>query len=337
MANALYKLKPCCVSSPLSFPTIFNIYNPRPPETLKPLNSKPCNRCPRPLLCLISPLLQRRLDKAVPWAEKYVAQFTSPLLSIVARFVSFVCSSMLAVLITLWLINEQMMKLDFLFLGIHRNLYWYMGVIAMSLGVARSCISHGSHAHEAPRMLKQCASYTTHLPRSWQEAGLASPSVRCSFSELFMYNVGVPWLQRSVFLQEVMGVIVTPFFLLFVLPDKAEDMLVFLRHNTVDKPAVNSIINYADFSSSGFSKHAAREQTANNGVPPAAHRHGAAGAAPSLADAVHAQRMLQREKAQGRFEKSFVGFKANHPTWQPPEEGQAFLCKLMQARFDPRP
>ena len=50
---------------------------------------------------------QRRLNKAAPWAEKYVQQFSSPLLSVYARFAAFLFSSLLAVLIFLWVINEQ--------------------------------------------------------------------------------------------------------------------------------------------------------------------------------------------------------------------------------------
>ena len=50
---------------------------------------------------------QRRLNKAVPWAEKYVQQFASPLLSVYARFAAFLFSSLLAILIALWVINEQ--------------------------------------------------------------------------------------------------------------------------------------------------------------------------------------------------------------------------------------
>lgn len=112
----------------------------------------------------------------------------------------------------------------------------------------------------------------------------------------------------------------------FVLPDKAEDILVFLRHNTVDKPAVNSIISYSDFSSHGFSKHAAQEEpTDNRGAhAPAAHH--------AERDAMYAQRELIKEKTHGKFEKSFVGFKANHPMWEPPEEGQAVSAPSLKCQ-----
>mmetsp|Transcript_70100 Transcript_70100/g.186766 ORF Transcript_70100/g.186766 Transcript_70100/m.186766 type:complete len:601 (+) Transcript_70100:854-2656(+) len=277
---------------------------------------------------------QRRLNKAVPWAEKYVQQFSSPLLSVYARFASFIFSSLLAVLIALWILNEQMMKLDFQFLGINRNLYWYMGMFAMGLGMVRSFIVQQSSTWEAHEPLLSCISYTNYFPKHWKEIGLNSVQVYNEFTDMFMLNIAIPGVHRSIFVQEMLGVIFTPFILWFVLPDKAADILAFLRECTLEKKAVNSICSFADFSKAGFSRHGAHPGELHEGstIPQeAVDEEQGVSRDENIPD--YANQQIGRgdvHPVDNKFEKSFVGFKANNPRWEPPEQGQQLLSKLME-------
>ena len=227
-----------------------------------------------------------------------------------------------------------MMKLDFTFMGMHRNLYWYMGMFAMGLGMVRSFIIQHSNTAEAHEPLLSCISYTNYFPRHWRELRLTSIEVHNEFTDLFMLNVAIPGLHRSIFVQEMLGVIITPFILWFVLPDKAGEILTFLRTYTVEKKAVNGICSFADFSNDGFCRHGAMnaddasEDIRRTEAEPDIEQ------GPSGHESARSDRHLRWsnsvQQMDNKFHKSFVGFKANNPLWEPPEEGQQLLCRLME-------
>jgi hypothetical protein len=246
-----------------------------------------------------------------------------------------------------------MMKLDFYFMGMTRNLYWYMGMFAMGLGMVRSFIIQHGNTAEAHEPLLSCISYTNYFPRHWKELRLNSIEVHNEFTDLFMLNVAIPGIHRSIFVQEMLGVIVTPFILWFVLPDKAGDILAFLRMCTVEKKAVNGICSFADFSNDGFCRHG----TLNTGdmshdihhqseiqADDIEQGHAQQGQHSEQGRSIHQSSRSERQcrwdnslqAIDNKFHKSFVGFKANNPTWEPPQEGQQLLCRLMET-IDLRP
>jgi hypothetical protein len=232
----------------------------------------------------------------------------------------------------------QMMKLDFHFMGMNRNLYWYMGIFAMGLGMVRSFIIQHTNTSEAHEPLLSCISYTNYFPRHWRELRLSSIEVHDEFTDLFMLNVAIPGLHRSIFVQEMLGVIITPFILWFVLPDKSGEILAFLRMCTVEKKAVNCICSFADFSNDGFCRHGAMNQDEilhqSNDVRDQRHADDIEEGLPMGHGATISEHQYRRDGAvqpvENKFQKSFVGFKANNPLWEPPQEGQQLLCRLME-------
>ena len=229
-----------------------------------------------------------------------------------------------------------MMKLDFHFMGMHRNLYWYMGMFAMGLGVARSFIIQNSCTSEAHEPLLSCISYANYYPRHWREYRLSSIEVYNEFADLFMLNVAIPGLHRSIFVQEMLGVIITPFILWFVMPDKAGEILTFLRSCTVEKRAVNCICSFADFSPDGFTRHGAMNFGPDT---QASMGPGQESSRPNEASSARGSEECSRPGAGGggglqpaghKFQQSFIGFKANNPQWEPPQEGQQLLSRLME-------
>ncbi len=231
------------------------------------------------------------------------------------------------------------MKLDFHFMGVNRNLYWYMGIFAMGLGMVRSFIIQHSNTSEAHEPLLSCISYTNYFPRHWRELRLSSIEVHDEFTDLFMLNVAIPGLHRSIFVQEMLGVIITPFILWFVLPDKAGEILAFLRMCTVEKKAVNCICSFADFSNDGFCRHGAMNQDeilhqSSDGRHQERQADAMEAGLPMGHSATISDHQYRRDVAvqpvDNKFQKSFVGFKANNPLWEPPQEGQQLLCRLME-------
>jgi hypothetical protein len=210
----------------------------------------------------------------------------------------------------------------------------------MGLGMARSFIIQHSNPSEAHEPLLSCISYTNYFPRHWRELRLTSIEVHDEFSDLFMLNVAIPGLHRSIFVQEMLGVIVTPFILWFVLPDRAGEILAFLRRCTVEKRAVNCVCAFADFSRDGFTRYGGMPHDPDAGrlgAPPGdpddgdglSHDGGGRASVGASAGGI-SQGAGGVQPADSKFHKSFVGFKANNPLWEPPQEGQQLLCRLME-------
>mmetsp|Transcript_28753 Transcript_28753/g.66354 ORF Transcript_28753/g.66354 Transcript_28753/m.66354 type:complete len:759 (-) Transcript_28753:221-2497(-) len=244
---------------------------------------------------------RRRLANSLPWANKYVEQFRSPFISILARFLSFVLGSFLAVLVLLGLINEDFMDVRIW----DRNLWWFLGVFGTALAWSRTFIISTHTYFEPAKMLSQVTQETHYMPKRWRSKA-HKIEVYNEFAELFPYKV-------TLFVQEVLGVFVTPFVLWFYIAPNSEKILEFLQSCTVKKDAVGSICTFADFR---FERH---------GNP----RFG------GLNPEQEAPPKNLRSRG-GKLERSFINFMVRNPSWRPSKQGevafQEFLHNLRASR-----
>lgn len=189
----------------------------------------------------------------------------------------------------------------------HRTLLWYLGVFGVILAVARGMIPPDNHAFDPARHMQEVIHYTHYCPDSWR-GQLHSQTVLAQFGQLFQ-------LKLMVFAQELLGVVLTPFILLFSLPQCAEALIDFFRENSVHVEDLGYVCSFAVFDFK---------------------RDGNVGAPGQAAADVPPERPLSRNRkgrrtfTDAKMEQSVLHFKHAHPDWQPMDPGASlFLDRAM--------
>jgi autophagy-related protein 9 len=232
--------------------------------------------------------LDQRLKAAHRPATKYVAQFSSPVAALAAKFASYVVGAFVAFALACTLLLDDRLLHAEVF---GRDLLWHTAVAGAVLAFCRNL--HGdadSRAFEPRRWMAETVAHTHFLPKRWRDVAHRRDTLT-EFSELFRFK-------SAVFFEELLSVFVTPFLLWGPLSSRAPEIVQFARQFTTTAGGVGAVCSLSAFD---FAKH-------GNG------RYGA----PRTA------RKQSRSK-QGKMEKSFLSFTARYPTWEPGESGREFL------------
>ena len=129
--------------------------------------------------------------------------------------------------------------------------------------------------------MQSVATHTHYFPTSWRGKGHTRP-VYLEFSRMYQYRV-------LLVLQEILGCITTPFLLCFALPQRAEQILNFVKSFTVHVEGVGHVCGFALFD---FERHGDT-------------RYGAP-----------VDGMADLRSCDGKMEKAYLNFKMNHPSWR---------------------
>ncbi|GBC07958.1 hypothetical protein RclHR1_07800011 [Rhizophagus clarus] len=183
-----------------------------------------------------------------------------------------------------------------LFLGFEispgRTVFFYTGVLVPLFAVSRGMIPDDHLVFDPEARLKKVVEHTHYSPDEWR-GRLHTDEVRREFIQLFEVKV-------TLYIQEIFSVIFTPFILWFSLAD------YFFREFTVHVDGVGDVCSFAVFD---FRKHG----NAKYGAP---------------ASEVENEYYLSKD---GKMEKSFLNFKANHPDWEPTDPfGSLYLSRLTE-------
>ena len=244
---------------------------------------------------------EARLHASLRDANAYVEQFPNPPLSMVARFVTFLLGSIAAVVLVLSMLNENVLL--FWHPGgrpdaepAHDRLWW-LAVLSAVLAVSRALASAApreSLQMQPNLLLQSVARHTHYMPERWRGRG-AMRETYLEFICLFQY-------QLVLLLQEILGCLTTPLLLLFALPRRAPQILEFIRSFTVYVEGVGHVCGFALFD---FERHGDS-------------RYGA----PVSGEA-------EQRSRDGKMEKAYLSFRANHPSWRDDTlQGAELLSKI---------
>lgn len=249
-------------------------------------------------------IFNTRLTNSYRKAKKYMDQFHNDRLAVIARFISFVFGSFLVILAVMTIINEELLLKFELSSG--RTVIWYIGLFGVLLAISKSFIPDENSPFEPVQTFNDVAEYTHYIPGHWRNK-IHTEQVKNEFGELFQYKL-------VVLLNEIMGIILTPFVLWFSLPSSSYQIVDFFREFTIHVDGIGYVCSFAVFD---FKRH---------GNP----KYGSSFI--QTADKYH-------QSKQGKMEKSFLSFKANFPSWQPDEEGSMYLNKVKEAEraYSPNP
>ncbi|XP_045169855.2 autophagy-related protein 9A-like [Mercenaria mercenaria] len=170
-----------------------------------------------------------RLNRGYKAADMYLSIFTSPLLAIIAKNVAFFAGSVLAVLVVLTVIDEDVLNVEHVL-----TIMTIAGVIVTSCKV----FIPDEHTVYCPEVLMRNVLAQIHyMPDHW--CGNAHTSkVRGEFSLLFQF--------KAIYLvEELLSPLITPLILIFKFRGKAGDFVEFFHNFTVDVVGVGDVCSFA--------------------------------------------------------------------------------------------
>ncbi|XP_068646935.1 autophagy-related protein 9-like [Aristolochia californica] len=238
-------------------------------------------------------LFRHRVNNSVEHAAGYLKQFPSPIVNVVAKFISFVAGGLAAVLIIIAFLEESLLE-GHIF---GRNLFWYAAVFGTVTAISRAAISDELQVLDPEGAMSLVVQHTHYMPKRWRGKE-NTDKVRKEFETLFQYTV-------MLFLEEIVSIFFTPYLLVFVVPKKVDDILHFISDFTITVEGVGDICSLSLFD---FECHG----NSNYGSPYNAPR--------------------DRRSSQGKMEKSFLSFQTSYATWEPNSQGKQFLSNLRRFR-----
>uniref|UniRef100_A0A7S1X4Z6 Autophagy-related protein 9 n=1 Tax=Tetraselmis chuii TaxID=63592 RepID=A0A7S1X4Z6_9CHLO len=242
-------------------------------------------------------LLSDRLGFSRDAASKYVAQFPTPIVRQVAKFVAFVSGSFAAMVLFLAIVNDVLMERH---LAGHNLVYWgaCLGVV---LAVSRSLIGEGVPVFDPEDAMTKVAKHTHFMPRHWR--GRAhTREVQEQFERMYSYKA-------LLFVEELASVFLAPYILAVSLPRCAEAICAFIRNNSINVSGIGEVCSLAQFD---LERHGSR-------------RYGG----PSTVTREHRSR-------QGKMEKSLVSFATTYHFWEPPHRLQRDVLDSVHSHVPPQ-
>ncbi|XAR61114.1 hypothetical protein NMG60_11034730 [Bertholletia excelsa] len=240
-------------------------------------------------------LFKHRINSSVLHASDYLKQFPSPIITIIAKFISFVSGGFAAILIIIAFLEESLLE-GHIF---GRNLFWYAAVFGTITAISRAAVTGELLVLNPQGAMSQVVQHTHYMPKRWRGKE-NTEAVRMEFETLFQYT-------GMMLLEEMASIFLTPYLLIFVVPQRVDDILQFIADFTVNVEGVGHICSFSVFD---FQNHG----NSNYGSP-------------------HNCSRIQRS-SQGKMEKSFLSFHLSYPTWEPNMQGKQFLSTLTKFRDD---
>ncbi|KAJ8899506.1 hypothetical protein K2173_018480 [Erythroxylum novogranatense] len=234
-------------------------------------------------------LFKHRIDSCAVHASDYLKQFPSPIISIIAKFISFVSGGFAAILIIIAFLEESLLE-GHIF---GRNLFWYAAVFGTITAVSRAAVADEVLVLDPERAMSMVVQHTHYMPKHWRGKE-NTETVRMEFEILFQYT-------GRMLLEEMASVLLTPYLLMFVVPKRLDDILKFISDFTVDVEGVGSVCSFSSFD---FRRHG----NSNYGSPYNTHR--------------------TKRSSQGKMEKSFLSFQSDYPSWEPKFDGKQLQMNL---------
>ncbi|KAG7989546.1 hypothetical protein I3843_03G245500 [Carya illinoinensis] len=238
-------------------------------------------------------LFKHRINSSVDHASNYLKQFPSPIISIIAKFISFVSGGFAAILIIIAFLEESLLE-GHIF---GRNLFWYAAVFGTITAISRAAVTDEVLVLDPEGAMSMVVQHTHYMPKRWRGKE-NTETVRIEFETLFQYT-------GMMLLEEMASIFLTPYLLIFVVPKRVDDILQFIVDFTVNVEGVGHVCSFSVFD---FQKHG----NSNYGSPYNAHR--------------------TERSSQGKMEKSFLSFQSNYPLWEPNTQGKQFLSNLRTFR-----
>lgn len=247
--------------------------------------------------------LKDRLNRAHKPATKYLASFSSPITTVIAKHIVFLSASVLGVLIMLTIYDESVLTVE--------HVLTIITVLGCIVAGARALMAEDDNLGagcagpaRGEELFVQVLSHVHYLPAAWR--GKAhTKDVAIHFQQLFQF--------RAVYIIfELLSPILCPL-VIFSLRSRALDIVDFYRNFTISVLGIGDVCSFAQLD---VRKHGHPDwQTPGK-----------------IAAQKRAFNTQYTQGEEGKTELSLVAFSCRHPGWQPTEPSQRhFLRSLRQS------
>ncbi|KAI0542427.1 autophagy protein Apg9 [Xylaria digitata] len=182
-------------------------------------------------------LFEERLNMSYPYAKHYIDQFPKKKTESAARTVQFFVGALIAVIAIVGFSDPEMF-VDFeIFPGM--NGLAFVAILTTIWAVARGMISEENDVFDPEYAMRSVIEYTHYEPDQWK-GRLHSFDVKTEFADLYKPRI-------VIFLEEILGVLVTPLILFFALPKCSDQIVDFFREFTIHVDGLGYVCSFAVF------------------------------------------------------------------------------------------
>lgn len=182
-------------------------------------------------------LFARRRNMAYPYANLYLAQFPKDKTEQISSFVAFVAGAFAFVLVAFTLLESELF-LNFEITPGKTAIFW-IGVLGTIYRVARGSSPQEDQVTDPSFYLNHVIYHTRYEPASWQDR-LHTDEVRAEFAKLYQPKI-------LIFAEEILSMVITPFLLMFRLPDCSERIVDFFREFSIVVDGLGVTCSYSMF------------------------------------------------------------------------------------------
>ena len=174
---------------------------------------------------------------AYPYANLYLAQFPKDKTEQVSSFVAFVTGAFAFVLVAFTLLESELF-LNFEITPGKTAIFW-IGVFTAIYRAARGSSPQEDQVADPAFYLSHVIHHTRYEPDTWQER-LHTDEVRAEFAKLYQPKI-------LIFAEEILSMVITPFLLIFRLPNCSERIVDFFREFSIVVDGLGVTCSYSMF------------------------------------------------------------------------------------------
>jgi autophagy-related protein 9 len=182
-------------------------------------------------------LFSRRRNMAYPYANLYLAQFPKDKTEQVSSFVAFIAGAFAFVLVAFTLLDSELF-LTFEITSGKTAIFW-IGVLSTIYRVARGSSPQEDQVTDPSFYLNHVIYHTRYEPDSWQ-GRLHTSEVRVEFAKLYQPKI-------LIFAEEILSMAITPFLLMFRLPQCSDQIVDFFREFSIVVDGLGVTCSYSMF------------------------------------------------------------------------------------------
>jgi autophagy-related protein 9 len=182
-------------------------------------------------------LFERRRNMAYPYANLYLAQFPKDKTEQISSFVAFIAGAFAFVLVLFTLLDSELF-LTFEITPGKTAIFW-IGLLSTVYRVARGSSPQEDQVTDPSYYLNHVIYHTRYEPDSWQDR-LHTDEVRAEFAKLYQPKI-------LIFAEEILSMAITPFLLMFRLPQCSERIVDFFREFSIVVDGLGVTCSYSMF------------------------------------------------------------------------------------------
>ncbi|KAF1945826.1 membrane protein Gsa14p [Clathrospora elynae] len=191
-------------------------------------------------------LFARRRNMAYPYANLYLAGFPKDKTEQISSFVAFIAGAFAFVLVVFTLLDSELF-LNFEITPGKTAIFW-IGILSTIYRVARGSSPQEDQVTDPSFYLNHVIYHTRYEPESWRDR-LHTDEVRAEFAKLYQPKI-------LIFAEEILSMVITPFLLIFRLPQCSERIVDFFREFSIVVDGLGVTCSYSMFPSTKATRNA---------------------------------------------------------------------------------